>query len=141
MATRVELTAEVLRLMNEWLDRIASDRSADGAAARVARNRPPDLTDACWDGEGKKIVEPRDYDGAGQCNRLYPPHADPRMAAGAPLTDDILKCALKPVDPKDYAQALTGDQLSRLKAIFPSGVCDYTRLGIEQQTVTETWRR
>ena len=46
LAIPVELTAEVLRLMNEWLDSIASDRSDDGAAAKVARTRPPDLADA-----------------------------------------------------------------------------------------------
>jgi hypothetical protein len=70
---------------------------------------------------------------------LYPRHGDPRIAAGEPLTDDILKCALKPVNPKDFVHPLTEDQLTRLKAIFPQVVCDYTRLGIGQGPFQGTW--
>ena len=33
------------------------------------------------------------------------------VVAGAPLRDDILKCALKPVDLKDYNQPLTPEQV------------------------------
>lgn len=140
-AITAERTAEVLGAMNQWLDNIARDSSKESAAAKVARNRPRDLVDACWDAEGDKIVEPQAYGSAGQCNTLYPPHADPRMAAGAPLTDDILKCTLKPVDPKDYARPLTPDQMARLTTIFTQGVCDYSRPGVEQQRVTQTWRK
>ena len=135
-----ERTAEVLRALNEWLDNIAKDSSKDPAAAKIARGKPRDLADACWTAEGDKIVEPQVYGAAGQCNRLYPPHADPRMAAGAPLTDDVLKCALKPVDPKEYGVPLSSAQMTQLKAIFPTGVCDYSRPGVEQKVVTETWR-
>jgi Tannase-like family of unknown function (DUF6351) len=74
-------------------------------------------------------------------NQLYPNHGNPRMAAGGPLAGNILKCALKPIDPKTYAQPLTTDQVERLKAIFPQGVCDYSRTGIEQQAATGTWLR
>ena len=63
------------------------------------------------------------------------------MAAGAPLTDDVLKCTLKQIDPKDYERPLTADQSARLKGIFTSGVCDYSRPGVEQQVVRETWRK
>jgi Tannase-like family of unknown function (DUF6351) len=72
---------------------------------------------------------------------LYPAHTDPRIVAGAPLTDDILKCALKPVDPKDYSQQPTPDQIAGLKAVFPQGVCDYSRPGIAQQRVDGVWHR
>jgi hypothetical protein len=50
-----------------------------------------------------------------------------------------LKCQLKPVDRHDYAQFLTASQLAQLKAIFPQGVCDYNRPGVEQQLVEATW--
>lgn len=136
-----EHTAEVLRAMNQWLDNIAGDRSRDDAAAKVARNKPKDLADGCWTADGDRIVEPQIYGGPGRCNRLYPAHADPRMVAGAPLRDDVLKCTLKPIDPADYARPLGAEQMARLKAAFPEGVCDYNRRGIEQQRVTETWRR
>ena len=140
-AITADRTAGVLKAMNQWLDNIASDRSKDAASVKVGRNKPRDLMDGCWTAEGDWIAEPQTYGPTGQCNRLYPPHADPRIAAGAPLTDDILKCALKPVDPKDYSQKLTADQTARVKSIFPQGVCDYSRPGVEQQRVTETWRK
>jgi hypothetical protein len=130
---------EILGLMDKWLDNIAKDTSKDTAALKVARNKPPELVDACWTPQGEKIVEPQTYNGPGRCNQLYPAHSDPRIAAGAPVANDVLKCALKPVDPKDYAQPMTAEQLARLKAIFPKGVCDFSRPGIEQQKTKATW--
>jgi hypothetical protein len=130
-----------VRLMDSWLDNIAKDHSKDSAAVKVARNKPPEVADACWTETGEKIVEPASYTGGGRCNQLYPPNADPRIAAGGPLADNILKCTLKPIDPKDYSQALTPDQLARLKAVFPEGVCDYSRPGVGQQRFDGVWRR
>lgn len=132
---------ELLASMNQWLDNIAADTSKSSAAAKVAHDKPSGLADACWTAEGEKIVEPQTFDGTGRCNQLYPAHSDPRMVSGAPLTDDILKCALKPVDAKDYDQLLTPDQIARVKAVFAQGVCDYSRPGIGQQRVDGTWHR
>jgi hypothetical protein len=132
---------EQLAMMNQWLDNIAKDTSNASAASKVAHDKPAGLTDACWTQEGEKIVEPLTYDGKGRCNQLYPAHADAAIAAGAPLTDDILKCALKPVNAKDYSQPLTPDQVAQLKTAFPQGVCDYNRPGIAQQRVDGVWHR
>jgi hypothetical protein len=129
-----------IRLMDTWLDNIATDQSKDSPAVKVARNRPPQATDTCWTDTGEKIVEPASYTGNGRCNQLYPPHADPRIAAGGPLADDILKCALKPIDVRDYNQMLTPEQLGRVKIIFPDGVCDYTRAGVEHRRLSGTWK-
>ena len=132
---------EALRLMDRWLDNIDRDPSTDGGQEKVARNKPPELTDGCRTADGGKISEPQVYPGTGRCSQLFPIHGDPRLAAGAPLAGDVLKCSLKPVDPRDYAQPLTPDQLARLKEIFVSGVCDYSRPGVEQQKVKDTWLR
>jgi hypothetical protein len=128
-------------MMDAWLDAIAKDRSGDPPAVKVARNRPADVADACFSDQGEKIVEPASYTGAGRCNQMYPPHADPRIAAGGPLTDDILKCVLKPIDQKEYKQPFTTDQMARLKAVFPKGVCDYSRPGVERRRVSGSWKR
>jgi hypothetical protein len=130
-----------IRMMDAWLDNIAKDQSKDSPAVKVARNRPPEIADTCWTEKGEKIVEPASYGGAGRCNQMYPPNADPRIAAGGPLADNILKCNLKPVDPKDYSQASTPDQLARLRVVFPQGVCDYSRPGVGQQRFDGAWRR
>jgi Tannase-like family of unknown function (DUF6351) len=136
-----EFLSEALRLMNQWLDNIAKDTSRSSQKLKVARNKPAELIDACWTPEGEKISEPQTYDGAGRCNKLYPLHGDPRIAAGSPITDDILKCVLKPVVSTDYARNFTPEQFTRLKTIFPQGVCDYSRRGVEQSVVLEPWRR
>ena len=134
------IAAEVLRQMDEWLDNIASDRSPyHGKAEKAVRNKPRDLVDACYTAEGQKIAEPASYTGSGQCNQLYPPHADPRLVAGAPLANDVLKCQLKPVRASDYSGALTDAELARLRTTFPDGVCDYSRAGVEQDVVKDTW--
>lgn len=132
---------QLLASMNEWLDNIGRDTSKASAAVKTVRDKPSDLVDACWSPDGEKIVEPLTFDGHGRCNQIYPAHSDPHMVAGAPLTDDILKCTLKPVDARDYTQPLTADQLARLKSTFPTGVCDYTRPGVAQQRVEGTWHR
>ncbi len=133
--------SDLVASMNQWLDNIAKDTSKSSAAVKVARDKPSGLMDACWTSEGEKIVEPLTYDGKGRCNELYPAHADPRIMAGAPLTDDVLKCTLKPVDAKDYSVMLTPAQIAKLKSTFPTGVCDYNRPGIAQQRVDGTWHR
>jgi hypothetical protein len=72
----------------------------------------------------KRIRAPRILD------ELLQLHGNPRIAAGEPLREDVLKCGLKPLVPSEYPQPLTADQARRLSAIFPQGVCDYSRRGV-----------
>jgi hypothetical protein len=67
------------------------------------------------------------------CGALYPYYGDTRTAAGAPLADDVIKCALKPLAAKDYPVAFTPAEWTQLKTAFPTGVCDYSRQGVAQQ--------
>ena len=61
-------------------------------------------------------------------------HTSPRQVAGGPLAEDILKCHLRPINTADYLPAtFTAEQLNRLYATFPDGVCDWSRPGIGQQ--------
>ena len=48
------------------------------------------------------------------------------------MTDDIFKCQLKPIDAADYKTAPNADQMAQLKAVFPDGVCDYSKPGVGQ---------
>jgi hypothetical protein len=124
-----------VQMMDRWLDAIAADKSSDSPAVKTARNKPADVRDAC------RTDDDREVTATAKCDKMYPPHGDPRLAAGAPLTNDVLKCALKPLDPTDYKQPLTAEDLDQLKKIFPDGVCDYARPGIEQQPPKGTWLR
>jgi hypothetical protein len=132
---------EAVLLMDEWLAAIRSDLHPGTASEKVVRNKPDEAVDTCWTPTGERIVEPATFDGPGICNGYYPSHADPRVAAGAPVANDVLKCQLKPIDPDDYRQPLTDAHLQRLQVAFPSGVCDYTRPGVGRQPMIGTWLR
>lgn len=61
-------------------------------------------------------------------------HSSPRQVAGGPLAENILKCQLRPINTADYLPAtFTAEQLTRLYATFPDGVCDWTKPGVSQQ--------
>jgi hypothetical protein len=61
-------------------------------------------------------------------------HGSPHQVAGGPLTENILKCQLKPLAASDYTGiAFTDAQLARLNAVFPGGVCDWSQPGVGQQ--------
>jgi hypothetical protein len=126
--------------MDRWLDAIAADRAPGPLAAHIARARPNDLRDGCTAVSGEKIFERASYKSAGRCEEMYPAYGDPRLAAGGPLTNDVLKCTLKPVSPADYVYPLSAAQLRRLREIFPDGVCDFTRPGIRESVTRETWQ-
>ena len=131
---------DTLGLMDKWLTTVIADTSAASKAVKVANGKPAELVDACWDAAGNKIIEPSTAYGAGQCNTLYPAGTTPRLVAGGPLADDVVKCQLKPVDMADYTGAtFTPEQTTRLKAIFTGGVCDWTKPGVEQQGLKSTW--
>jgi len=60
--------------------------------------------------------------------------ASPHQAAGGPQSENILKCQLKPLVAGDYTGVtFTAGQLTRLNAVFPTGVCDWTKPGVGQQ--------
>ncbi|MEX2131055.1 MAG: DUF6351 family protein [Pseudohongiellaceae bacterium] len=128
-----------LDTMAQWLDQLAADQSSDPAIERIVRAKPAAAQDGCWNIEGARIDEVATFDGAGRCNEVFPNHINPRLAAGATLADDAVKCALKPVNPADYSVEFSAEEMSALSAIFPEGVCDYSQLGVAQVPLSGTW--
>jgi hypothetical protein len=135
-----DLAALALDTMNDWLDGIAADE-APLSADKVARHRPAAAVDACFDAEGKKVVEKAAPEAKGSCSALYPVHGEPRLAAGAPLANDVLKCQLEPIDYAEYRATFTSEQKQRMARIFPNGVCDFGRPGVEQGPLRGTYQR
>ena len=136
---------ENLALMDEWLTNRALDRSEDDPATKLVRARPEALVDSCWDGDGTQVAEPQRFDverlfdnTEGRCNSMYPIHASPRLIAGGPLTNDVLKCQLKPLDRTDYTVEFTDTEWERLQHVFPNGVCDWSQPSVGQ-VPTQTW--
>jgi hypothetical protein len=138
-ALAAKVTELAIETMGRWLDALKGDPSAASIAVRVARAKPAAAVDGCWTADGARIDETATFDGAGKCNSLYPVHRDPRLVAGAPLADDIVKCRLKPVNAADYGVAFTVSEMDELHSIFPHGVCDYSQPGVNQSQPAGTY--
>lgn len=130
---------EALDQMQLWLTSIGNDTGTASARQKIAKARPSDLVDACYSADDKKVIEAQVYTGDTVCNRLYPAHGNPFIAAGESVANDVVKCVLKPIDPKDYAATFSAHEMKTLRSIFPQGVCDYTKKGVEQQPLMGTW--
>ena len=122
-----------LEVMDDWMGNI---RANPGAS--IVDNRPADAADACFSYDGEVIAAGDGvWDGIlddgpkGQCAERFPVYATSRIEAGGPITGDVFKCQLKPVgqalgDGTYGDRQFTPAQVSRLEAIFPQGVCDYS---------------
>lgn len=118
-------------VVDAWLTTLMADPSTDRAAA-VRAARPANLSDLC--------VMPNVDPVAGTCMTELPVNSTPRRIAGSPGEEDILKCQLKTPVPADYTVTFTTPEWARLVAAFPSGVCDYTKTGVEQVEAAGTWQ-
>jgi hypothetical protein len=142
-AGNTKVAEYALAKMDEWVTKLHADPTAASTTAKtiekIDRAKPADLVDSCYGAQGERIRETQTFAG-GKCNELYPTFPSPRMVAGGPPSNDVLKCQLKPVDFKDYQVALTDAQKSRLAAIFPAGVCNFAMKGVEQQPLAGSWQ-
>ncbi len=134
-----EVSHDGIKKLDEWLTAIVNDNAAGAKAEKVIRNKPKDLTDSCWDRNNQRITEELTFSG-GKCNAVYPTNAPPRMVAGTPESNDIIKCQLKPVDMADYKVKLSAAEMARLKKVFADGVCDWTKPGVGQVKPPKTWQ-
>ena len=125
-------------LMGQWLDAISADGSGASLPQKVIADKPAGAVDACWIG-GSRINEPAVIGGTGPCQTTYPPHSLPRGVAGMPINSMVAKCQLQSLNPSDYGSPSPG-QLTRLNQIFPNGVCDYSKAGVEEQPLGATWQ-
>lgn len=138
--SNTSLAGTALETMNVWLDNMAADPQPL-SIDKVVENKPSTAVDACWDTDGTKIEETLSMDGTGECATLFPVHSEPRLEAGAPVTNDILECSLKPINQGDYAVNFNSSQWDRLNNVFPDGVCDWSKPGVEQVPITGTYQR
>ncbi len=115
--------------LNRWLTAVEKDKGNGTVAQKVARNKPNDLTDRCYDGSGHKLSD-------GRCpGNLVNVEGTPRTVAGDAITTDANKCQLKPLNrSSNYGPiAFTDQQWAHMQTIFPNGVCDFSKPGVAQQ--------
>jgi hypothetical protein len=120
--------------MDKWLTNLKADTSALPLEQKIVKAKPAEARDFCYlstdAAQATKVFDKATCD----ADPLLKPSASPRQVAGGPLSENILKCQLKPLSTADYApQTLTAAQLTRLQAVFPSGVCDWSKPGVGQQ--------
>ena len=134
------LLMSALSEMDQWLANVAADGKAGNKRDKVIRNRPAALQEGCLTRDAAPIkISEKFQRSSGQCAAIYPAPASPRFVAGGPITADVIKCQLKPLSNGDYSRVLTPEQQNRLQAVFPQGVCDWSRAGVEQQGLRGTW--
>jgi hypothetical protein len=124
--------------MDKWLTALKADASQTAQPEKIVRTKPASVFDFCLlstdVSQSTKVTDKAACDG----DPLLKPLSSPRQAAGGPLAENILKCQLKPIDAADYAPAaLSASQLSRLQAVFTTGVCDWSKPGVGQQPTSE----
>jgi hypothetical protein len=123
--------------MDQWLTNLKADTSAAPLAQKVRNARPVsgthDTRDFCLLPEdAAQTTRVRDM-AVCDANRFLRPSLSPRQVAGGPRAEDVLKCQLKPLAQADYpAGAFTTAQWTRLQAVFPDGVCDWSKPGVGQ---------
>jgi len=131
---------DALNGIDKWIMAIKADKSTKSPTEKVVANKPAELVNACYAAkEGSLITAVEKITDKAQCDKIFPTTTDPRIAAGGPMTDDVFKCQLKPIDAKDYKTAPTADQMTKLQAAFPQGVCDYSKPGVGQDQKIVTW--
>ena len=138
--TKVDLDGLALNTMTRWLDALTAD-PAPLTHKKVVRHRPAAATDAYWDATGVRHEAVADWEPTSPINKLMPFHTDPIIQASGPTSDDVLKCQLKPIDFGSYKVAFSADQKTRMRDIFPQGVCDYSRPGVGQVPLKGTYQK
>jgi hypothetical protein len=124
---------DALNGIDKWILAIQADKSTATPTQKVVNDKPATLVSGCYAAKaGSLLTAVEKITDQAQCSKIFPTTTDPRIAAGGPMTDDVFKCTLKPVDMADYKVAPTAAQLASLKTIFPAGVCDYTKPGVGQ---------
>jgi hypothetical protein len=131
---------EALDKMDSWLAAIEGDDRAVPLAHKIAEDRPDDVTDRCQNVPGIEMTgtpaEP-----VCRLEGVQTRLSTPREMAGDDRFNDRVACQLRPVRKDDLgpqATLMTPAQWQRLQAVFPEGVCDYTRPG-QGQGSAETW--
>ena len=135
----VAVTLNSLLTMDAWLSNLnvsAPKETLNSVRthAQVIEGKPPSAVDLCFLTGDTTFSTPVTDMALCDADPRLAKHASPRQVAGGPLVENILKCAVKPLNPVDYAPVtFTSAQWARLQAAFPDGVCDWSERGVGQR--------
>jgi Tannase-like family of unknown function (DUF6351) len=126
--------AQPLVAMDGWLSAVEADHRNVSLEQKIADDRPSTVHDRCSDiPDVDQVVVP----GVGevcQSPLLQTRFATPRMVAGESIATDQEKCQLKPLRESDYYPiTFSATEWAELQKIFPNGVCDWSKPGVDQR--------
>ena len=117
-------TPMALEVIDEWM---------------TTGSKPTAAVDSCFATNGSLLASGEgvwagilDSRPAGACTAQFQIYRTSRIVAGGPITGDVFKCHLQSVD-RAIAHGLyapwvpSAEDVARLYAIFPQGVCDYSK--------------
>jgi hypothetical protein len=133
-AVAFDQTPLAFEVIDEWMANIAAHPERT-----VAANRPARAVDSCFDTSGQLIASGSgvwagvlDDAPDGACTQRFAIYSSSRRVAGGPFRGGVFKCQLQSVADA-IAAGIYGAWVpdaaaqARLEAIFPTGVCDWTR--------------
>jgi hypothetical protein len=141
-ATPAQFTAVTLQsflTMDTWLSNLTvsapkATLNSVRSQAEVIEAKPVTAFDLCYLTGDATFSTPVTDMAVCDADPRLAKHSSPRQVAGGPLAENILKCRLKPLNSAEYVPIVfSTEQWARLEAVFPGGVCDWSRPGIGQQ--------
>ncbi len=127
------LSPEAFLTMDQWLTTLKADASSAPIETKVRNAKPAAAFDFCLlstdTAQTSKITDQAICDS----DQFLKPSSSPRQVAGGLLTESALKCQLRPILDLEYGGRLDAGQLTRLRAVFTTGVCDWSKPGVGQQ--------
>ncbi|RYZ11426.1 MAG: hypothetical protein EOO24_06395 [Comamonadaceae bacterium] len=127
------LAPQAFTTMDRWLTTLKADTGSDTIESKVRKSKPADAVDFCL--LSSDVAQSTRVTDTAVCDAdpFLKPSSSPRRVAGGPLSENVLKCQLRPIDAAQYGGRIDATQLGRLNAVFPGGVCDWTKPGVGQQ--------
>jgi Tannase-like family of unknown function (DUF6351) len=133
------VTTKSFTTMDTWLTTLlttAPKASVNSVRtqAQVVAGKPAAAVDFCFLTGDVNFATPITDQAVCDADARLKAYASPHQVAGGPRAENILKCQLKPFNLSDYpGVTFSATQQTRLAAIFPSGVCDWSKPGVGQQ--------
>ena len=132
------VTVASLTTMDTWLSALLVSApktwlNGERTQAQVIAAKPAAAVDLCYlTGDSTFATKVFDQSVCDADARLAK-KTSPRQVAGGSITENILKCQLKPVVFTDYTGVtFTAGQQTRLQAVFSGGGCDWSKTGVGQ---------
>jgi hypothetical protein len=128
-----QYTTEGLLAMDRWLTAVERDQRDVPLARKIVRDRPADIQDRCSQFPGVDQVSVPGIGTVCTLPEVQTRYGTPRTVAGEGIATDTEKCRLKPLRRTDYYPVtFTADQWRQVRSAFPTGVCDWSRPGVDQ---------